>query len=400
MAVKVNRSIGGGGSFAGPTPVKHSPFDFRAKQPQQGIGGFLSGIGGSFSDLGRGFGNTLSDIGDFLGSRPATTKAGSGVFGPDNPVVKKPVIPKAAPHAQPTPTAEQPPLPNDPTPQVPDLLSFLGQAMDVLRNNGGLAGGGTDYSALKNELRGQYTENDAKLAAMYNQLRSSYANDAPAIAKGYDDASTSVGANTAHAEQTTNDAYQAARDAQTQQLQALGIQDAAAVLASQGGKAASDQAQANANLAQNGSAVQNNLTEHKAAAGNYNTNIEHAAGLEGSLQRANLTQQLQSALAKLDTQQSSENAQAGQTNFSNALSLAGQLYTDANHRSDQAAAQKQAEAAAQAAALKQQYQQYMDQQNLGAKTQSTLATLYPALLKQYGGDDKKATAAAKALGLL
>lgn len=282
---------------------------------------------------------------------------------------------------------------NNPNTATPDLLSFLGQAMDILRQNGGLAGGGTDYGALKSQLQGQYNENDARLAAMYGQLQKSYAADAPAIAQGYDQAVNSVGQNAQAAAQTTNDAYQAARDAQTQQLQALGIQDAAGVLAAQGGRAAADQAQANANIQQDANAVQNQLTTNKAAAGNYNTNIGHAAGLEGAMQRATLQQQLAQALAKLDVQQSSEASQAGQTNFNNALSLASQLYQDSTRKSD-------AEAAAEAANAKQQYQMYRDSQGDALKQQSVLATLYPALLRQYGGDDAKAQAAAKALGLL
>lgn len=195
---------------------------------------------------------------------------------------------------------------------------------DYLRmaNEMGLGGGNTDYSALMNQLRANAMNADAKLAAMYNQLQGSIDADASVIGQTYDAGAAGLTQNADQAQATINNAYQAARDAQTQQFQQLGIGDAAGVLAAQGGNAAADQANAIGNVAQNSGANQQQLGQNRVAALNYNIGIGNAAGLEGAVQRAAVQQELANRLAELQTQQSQEGSQRSQSLFQAALGMA------------------------------------------------------------------------------
>jgi hypothetical protein len=193
----------------------------------------------------------------------------------------------------------------------------------AMANQMGLGGDGTDYSALERQLRANASEGDAKLKAMYGQLRSSIDADEAGIAQNYDRGRSGIEGAARQAAAETNSGYDAARAAQTQQMKALGIEQAAAVLAGQGGAAASDQAAANANIAQNKQAGVTQNRANRSAAVNYNTGIGNAAGLEGQVQRAALQQQLANKLAELQTAQSESQAGGQKDVFSAALQLYG-----------------------------------------------------------------------------
>lgn len=263
---------------------------------------------------------------------------------------------------------------------------------DALRQAEGLiggGGGGTDYSAIENTLRKNTGEADARLEAMYRQLRGSIDQDAPQIAATHDEAISGVNAATDAGVSNINNAYNSTRDEQTRQLQALGIGDAAAVLA-QNGNAAADQAGAVTGLETNRGANVNQLTANKAAAQTYNTNIGNAAGLEGNLQRAALQQGLADRLAEMQTQRSAEQDNSRQEQ----LALAMQLY-DRNG----------SEVNAQREGLNEQQNAYQDfimqQQQDAAKNasrqSSTQNKTYMALLKLYDGDAAKAEAMFKSM---
>src|SRR5690606_5588081 len=120
-------------------------------------------------------------------------------------------------------------------------------------------------------------------AAMFGQLQESIRGDAAGIGSTYDTNAQNLQQAADQGASSIDAAYQAARDAQTQQFQQLGIGDAAAVLAAAGGNAAADQANALGNIAQNSSANQQANAQHRTSALNYNTNIANAAGLEGAV---------------------------------------------------------------------------------------------------------------------
>lgn len=306
----------GNGYGPGTDPNRYSdaPFDRRVRNPSPGIAGLWEGLGGMYSDAERGFANGLGSIWDFLSSQPAgTSRWGQDWgYGPDLPQSGMPAgVGKAIGKSR---------IPKGQQQEAPPQLTFA----DYLRmaNEMGLGGGGTDFGALEAQLRQNAANADAKLAAMYNQLRGSIDADAAVIGQTYDAGAAGLTQNADQALGTINNAYQAARDAQTQQFQQLGIGDAAGVLAAQGGNAAADQANAIGNVAQNSGANQQQLGQNRVAALNYNTGIGNAAGLEGAVQRAAVQQELANRLAELQTQQSQEGSQRQQNLFQAALGMA------------------------------------------------------------------------------
>jgi hypothetical protein len=273
---------------------------------------------------------------------------------------------------------------SQPAAQRPDTspLTFA----DYLRmaNEMGLGGGGTDFGALEAQLRQNAANADAKLTAMYNQLRGSIDADASTIGQTYDTGAQGLQQSAEQAQATINNAYQAARDAQTQQFQQLGIGDAAGVLAAQGGNAAADQANAIGNIAQNSGANQQQLDQNRTSALTYNTNIGNAAGLEGAIQRAAVQQELANRLAELQTQQSQEGSQRQQSLFQAALGMAQNPgIFDPNYQGDPMDSLKAQLLAAQVTA------QDLKNQGLAANSSSQIGgnlSQYQTLAQAYGID--------------
>lgn len=261
--------------------------------------------------------------------------------------------------------------------------------LDYLKQAESMAPGGTDYSALRDQLKSDAGMSDARIAAMYKQLQGSYAADAPGIKKNYDGAKKSVKKDASDAVAATDEAYNSTRDAQSAQLAALGIGDAAAVLASQGGAAAADQSHAAANIRQNEATNKNQLTQNGATAEQYNTGIKGAAGLEGNLQRAVIQKQLQDKLAELSTQQSTEDAQRKSSLYSMAMNLQSAA------QSGGLTAQQKAENDAALAKLLEQQNEFGARQS--SSNQNSQAQMYATLLKIYNGDSAKAAADMKTL---
>lgn len=232
------------------------------------------------------------------------------------------------------------------------IAEALARAMSMLPG-----GGSVNYDPQRNELRGRASENDARLEAMYKQLQGSYAADAPTINAAYDEATASTNETTDQGVGNINAAYDKARADQTAQLAALGIGDAAGVIAGAGQDSGAEQANAVANLEQNRGANVNQLGANKRAAGAFNTQIGQAAGLEGNLQRAANQSRLQQLLAEIDAQEQGENAQLQNSNRGAAMSLAESLvaedWREQEYRDSRADAdfQKQSMAAELAAKL-------------------------------------------------
>lgn len=276
----------------------------------------------------------------------------------------------------------------DPVQELMRRMSFE----DALRQAEGLiggGGGGTDYSAIENTLRKNTGEADSRLEAMYRQLRGSIDQDAPQIAATHDQAISGVNAATDAGVSNINNAYNSTREEQTRQLAALGIGDAAAVLA-QNGNAAADQAGAVTGLETNRGANVNQLQSNKAAAQTYNTNIGNAAGLEGNLQRAALQQGLADKLAEISTAKSAERDNSRQDQISLAMQL-----MDRNN----SAADSEREAIGEQQNAYQEYimQQQQDAQKNASRQSSTQNKTYMALLKLYDGDAAKAEAMFKSM---
>lgn len=313
MAVKVSKK-------SDPSPTRKTTYNKGA-----GLPGALGELGNFFIDSGRTTENAASNAVDWLSGTKKPNLLGDRIFG-RGPQPKKPAGRSSGGSFGTDPSA---PDPGTPTAPEKTFADYLAEARSMT------GGGGPDYTAQINNTKAQAGASDARLAAMYKQLQDSYAADAGGIQQNYDATKAAQLDNAKQASEQTAQGYSSARDAQSKQLAALGIQDAAGVLASQGGNAARDAAVANSNIAQNQLANVNQTDAHKASALTYNTRIGQAAGAEGASQRATLQNTLAAKLAELQTAQS----QASSQGSSSALSLAGQLADF-----DNAAAQRRAAA--------------------------------------------------------
>jgi hypothetical protein len=211
---------------------------------------------------------------------------------------------------------------------VEDEFNPLSIAEAISRAMSMVGGGSVNYDPQRNELRGRASENDARLEAMYKQLQGSYAADVPKIEGIYDEASAGVNESTDAGVANINAAYDKARADQTAQLEALGIGDAAGVIAGAGQDAGAQQAAAVGALETNRGANVSQLTGDRAASSEASRRIGQAAGLEGNLQRAGNQSRLQQLLAEIDMMEQQENASLAQSQQSQAFSLAQSMVDD------------------------------------------------------------------------
>ena len=354
MAVKVRTGDKPSGQGT-PVPTDGS----RSPVPSGGL--FYDAPGGPDVRGGLGVDTPLGRFGISLGPAVTTPEGDRYGFGADVGYIPRATPGRDTHHRKPDPVQQM------------TFSDFIALAKQYLSETG--AGAGPDYSAVAESLRQQALQNDAKLQAMYSQLRGSIQADAPTIQGQFDQGIQGVNQNADQASGNINAAYQEARDAQSRQLAALGIQDAAGVLASQGGNAAADQAHAVGNVEQGRATGTNQLTQGRAGALNYNTNIGNAASLAGAESRSGLATQLQRALADLAVKQSESGAQ----NNRSVLELATQL---------------QGQQASNGQALAEfLYGQQQDQSSAALAAQEASRKTFMNLLDQYGGDMQKAAQA-------
>lgn len=343
-----------------PKPPKPTVY---AKNNKKGISSFFdsSRTQNFITDFQRGNKNLGSSIEAWLGSRNAPKYgAGDRQFGtaPSSQPVKKNLDRPLG--GNPT-TYERTDRPVEPswTPDAPPpktLADYLMQARSM-----GLGGGdGTNYDALSGQLRANGAAGDAKLAAMYDALARSTAGDAAGIKANFDNTGSKMAASSATANKDTSQAYNSTRDAQTAQFKALGIEDAAGVLAANGGQAARDQNIAQANIAQNSAANQNQNTAKAGNAQQYNTGVVQSNRSAGVEARSHLQQQLSTKLAELESAKASSKTNGAQQAFSAAMQL---MQMDPNNPSNQLSAQNAAQ------------DRQMSMDSMSAKTQKTLAEI-------------------------
>jgi len=266
-----------------------------------------------------------------------------------------------------------------------DFAAYLAQAS-------GMLGGGSNWAGVEGNLRGRATENDAKLQAMYSALQNAIKADAPAIGGIFDSANDEVNKSAQQAVSGIQSGYQNARDAQTAQLAALGIGDAAGTLAADGGFAAQQQGDNTHTAEVNRQVSGDALTKRKATALNFNTGMAETAALGGVESRDALQRSLTDALTEMQMARAQEEQQRRQTIFQIASQLQGadQQGQSMDARQQQALAEFIAD------------QQQRSFENT-AKTQGSKRSMLLALLKQFGGDQQRANEAFdqyQALGLV
>lgn len=168
---------------------------------------------------------TVGDLANFAGHAAANLYSGvpsqlmqSGLSGFQNFFNQKGPAPKKAAPKQATPKST--PDNSDPGTTF-SYLDALKQAQDYLGQNGG-GSSFIDYSPLINQTRQTYGDASNRLLAMYQALHNNFQNDAGSIGSIFDQAKNAdtQAANTATGE--INQAYNNARQAQTDQFNALG----------------------------------------------------------------------------------------------------------------------------------------------------------------------------------
>lgn len=215
-------------------------------------------------------------------------------------------------------------------------LSFadaLAQALGLMGDQSGGQVPFVNYDPERNTARQNAGEADARLEAMYRQLQGSINADQPAIQQAYQQAIDNTNAGAQQAQANVQGAVDASQARNQSVLGNLGIQDANQQIVAQGRDANTQAAQLMGDMAAGQQAATTNLTQNQASSVQQNRSIGSAAGLEGNLQRAQNQARLAALLSQIDREESdrnvsisSQNAQAGQGNFSGALSLAQQLY--------------------------------------------------------------------------
>lgn len=213
-----------------------------------------------------------------------------------------------------------------PTMEDTPLPSFLSNLMEALGMVEG--GGGVDYDPLRNDARNRGTEYDSRLAAMYNQLQNEMRNDGAGIQENYQGAIDQNAARSAQTQESVQGASDAAAQRNLQQLQALGIGEAAGNIVQEGRDLNTDTSRAVQDVAARGQIAGDNLAQNQQSAQTHNTNLVGAAGLEGNLQRARVQSELSTLLAQYDMEEQQAQQQAQQSALSQAMSMAGALTDD------------------------------------------------------------------------
>lgn len=345
-----------------------------------GINALLGEVGNFFIDANRGMANTSTNVSDFLTSSHSQP-LGDTLFGRKGSNFRPAREVERDRRASAILRGNRAVRGNSPARQSEEIgnenqfSSFLSQAENYVP-------GASDWGALEASLRGRAGEHDAKLAAMYKALQGAIQADAPVIGGIYDEGVSAVDESAQQATQAIMEGYNAARQAQTSSLAALGIEDAAAGLVSDGGGvdfAAQNQGQATERVAETNQTNEDALTKNKAAALNYNTGMGNVAQLEGVESRGQLQNSLTDALSEMAFAQSQESKQRQARIYEVAM----QLQQDA-----QAGLEPDPEMLQALAEFNAEQQQLAFENALSGKKANSNVML--KLLQQTGGDQEKA----------
>lgn len=203
--------------------------------------------------------------------------------------------------------------------------------MSALSEAFGLVGGGNtgiSYDPLRNDARARASEYDARMKAMYDQLMGSIRGDAAGIQQNFQGA---IDSSAERSQQTQGDiqgASDAANQRNLQQLESLGLGEAAGNIVAEGRDLNTATSRNIADAAARGQIQGDRLETNQQASLAHNTNLAGAAGLEGNLQRARIGNELSSLLAQYDMEEQAANRQAQQNSFGQAMSLAQALVGD------------------------------------------------------------------------
>jgi hypothetical protein len=143
--------------------------------------------------------------------------------------------------------------------------------------------------------RAPFDAANAKIAAMYRQLEDSFGGDAEAIKQFFKTAADTYEANAGQATSSIQGAYGASNAERMRQLEALGIEESAAVV---GDDTVRDQANAVSNIARMLEANQGRNTGYQTSAMTLNEQMKGLARMEGAQRQAAVQQALANAMAE------------------------------------------------------------------------------------------------------
>lgn len=227
-------------------------------------------------------------------------------------------------------------------PEYTQAMSFadaLAQAMGLLGQYGGDDGGYgysdipfVNYDPQRNEARGRASEADIRLGAMYDQLTKSIDADEAGIVQSYESAISNSNAAGDQGRANAQAAADAASSRNNDVLASLGIQDANAQIIGEGRDLNTQTANQQADMASNQAAVAQNLVQNQAASVQQNKSIANASTLEGNLQRARNSAQLNALLAQIDMEEQGQNTGIASQNQQAAMQAANANRSEKNGR--------------------------------------------------------------------
>lgn len=255
--------------------------------------------------------------------------------------------------------------------------------MDYIAEIESMMGGGADFGALRSQLEGKTAESDARLEAMYRSLGKSRDAAAPELAGTYDTAKSEIEKAAEQTAASISQGYQDAQNQRSEELAALGIEEAAT--RPEGERFAEDQGFARQIAAQGSQGSLNANASNKASSLAYNTDMRGVGDMQGVEARSALQSRLQDDLSEIAFQESAQRAQSRQSAISQAMQMM---------QADQAA-QGDGLSAWQRAQLERDYAEFQaDQQSNGQRVsteqQEARRRSWQGLLEQFDGDVQKA----------
>lgn len=303
--------------------------------------GFLGGAYDMTNDIGRSFFNFIGSVSNGITGRQEGSVGGGwgdSIYGSNsadgskllNGVPSRKMAPMKRRRAQ----AEGP--------EYTQAMSFadaLEQAMGLLDQYGGDDGGYghsdipfVNYDPQRNEARGRASEADTRLGAMYDQLTKSIDADEAGINQSYESAIRNSNAAGDQGRANAQAAADASSSRNNDVLASLGIQDANAQIIGEGRDLNTQTANQQADMASNQAAVAQNLAQNQAASVQQNKSIANASTLEGNLQRARNTAQLNALLAQIDMEEQGQNTGIASQNQQAAMQAANANRSEKNGR--------------------------------------------------------------------
>ena len=310
------------GKALGSSVAAKRPFTSGRKPKNAAVEGLISTDGPGAYNTGP-----YGDVTEFFGLNPDRMKLNPEVTG--NKIFRS-----FKPHKLSRAAAEGP--------EMTQQLSFadaLTQAFDILGPYGGDDGGYgysdipfVNYDPQRNEARGRASEADIRLGAMYDQLTKSIDADEAGIVQSYESAISNSNAAGDQGRANAQAAADAASSSNNDVLASLGIQDANAQIIGEGRDLNTQTANQQADMASSQAAVAQNLIQNQASSVQQNKSIANASTLEGNLQRARNSAQLNALLAQIDMEEQDQNTSIASQNQQAAMQAANANRSEKNGR--------------------------------------------------------------------